>query len=212
MSSFVRRVVEAEILDGLDPADPDAVRSRRDLRLINKLMAGPSWVVRQVSELQGVRRIVELGAGDGALCNQLKSSMPDCDVVAVDLISKPDTAREDVRWEKVNVLDYEGFDQHTVVVANLFIHHLLDDELCGLGERLKSVSAIVLAEPHRKTSALWMGRCLFPVVNHITRHDMITSIKAGFVRGEVPSLLGPNFQWREEVGFLGGIRMKGVQG
>ena len=207
----MRRVVEAEILDDLDPADPDAVRSRRDLRLINKLMGGPSWVVQQVSELQGIRRIVELGAGDGALCNQLKSMRPDYEVVAVDLISKPDAVREDVRWEKINVLDYEGFDQHTVVVANLFIHHLLDDELRVLGERLKSVNAIVFAEPHRKTSALWMGRCLFPLVNHVTRHDMIVSIKAGFVSGEVPSLFDSGLQWSEEVGLLGGIRMKGVK-
>lgn len=207
----MRRVVETEILDGLDPNDPDAVRSRRDLRFINKLMGGPSWIVQQVSELQGIRRIVELGAGDGALCNQLKSLMPDCEVGAVDLIPKPDTARDDVRWEKTNVLDYEGFDQHTVVVANLFVHHLLDDELRVLGERLKDVSAIVFAEPHRKTSALWLSRCLFPVVNQVTRHDMISSIKAGFVRDEVPALFGPSFQWDEEIGLLGGIRMKGIK-
>jgi len=198
-----------EILDGLDPDDPDAVRSRRDLTMINRLMGGQAWLFKEVSKLDGVRRVVELGAGDGMLCNQLKSIMPNCEVVAIDLIPKPQDVRDDVVWEQMNVLDYEGFDSGTVVIANLFIHHLQNDELRVLGSRLNRVHTILFTEPHRTTSALWMGRCLFPIVNYVTRHDMMTSIRAGFVRGEMEELFGEGFHWREKIGVLGGIRMKG---
>ena len=58
----VNRLVEPEILDELDPADKRAVRSRRDLRLVNWFMRGESWVVRELKKMQGVRRVVYLGA------------------------------------------------------------------------------------------------------------------------------------------------------
>ena len=206
--------MEPEILDELIPTDPDAVRSRRDLRMINSLMGGEKWIVERVHQLmkQGnVNRIVDLGAGDGALSQQLKSLFPDCEVVAVDLISRPESVRVDVVWEKVNVMEYDGFDEDTIVVANLFVHHLQEDELRLLGERLSSVLAVVLAEPHRRAAAIFMGRMIFPIINHVTRHDMITSIRAGFIKGEIAGLLGDGFEWTESTGLLGGIRMKGVR-
>jgi len=216
----VNRIVEPEILDELVPTDPDAVRSRRDLCMINSLMGGQKWIAKQIQQIQEVcklakmgkvTRIVELGAGDGMLSQQLKGLFPDCEVVAVDLISRPESVRGDVVWEKVNVMEYGGFDENTVVVANLFIHHLQEDELRLLGGRLSSVRAVVLAEPHRKASAIFMGRMIFPIINHVTRHDMITSIRAGFIKGEVSVLLGEGFEWRESTGLLGGIRMMGVR-
>ena len=207
----MNRIVEHEILDDLDPADPDAVRSRRDLRLINFLMSGQAWIVRQICGLQDVQRIVELGAGDGKLCQQIKSRLPHCEVVAVDRMAKPNHVRADITWETSCVLEYDGFDAETVVVANLFIHHLEDRELRVLAARLKQVRALIFAEPHRNNSALCLGRCLFPFVNHVTRHDMITSIKAGFTRGEIAEAFDSNLRWHEKIGLLGGIRMMGVR-
>jgi len=209
--------VEPEILDELMPADPAAVRSRRDLRMINSLMGGQKWIAKQILELlelaktSNISRIVELGAGDGELSNQLKSLFPGCEVVAVDLISRPESVRLDVVWKKVNVMEYDGFDEDTIVVANLFIHHLQEDELRLLGKQLSSVRAVILAEPHRRASAIFMGRMIFPIINHVTRHDMITSIRAGFIKGEIARSLGDGFEWMESTGLLGGIRMMGVR-
>mgnify|MGYP006073440347 CR=1 FL=1 len=205
----MNRVVIPEILDSLDPSNPDAIRSRRDLTMINRLMGGQAWLAKEVGQLDGVHRVVELGAGDGMLCNQLKSMRPNCEVIAIDLIPKPAGVRDDVVWEQMNVLDYEGFDSGTVVIANLFIHHLQKDELRILGSKLKLAKMLLFTEPHRTALALCMGRCLFPIVNYVTRHDMITSIRAGFVRGEMGELFGEGFRWQEKIGLLGGIRMTG---
>ncbi|MBK1855713.1 hypothetical protein JO972_12140 [Verrucomicrobiaceae bacterium 5K15] len=207
----MKRIVEPEILDELPADDPAAVRSRRDLRMINALMGGPRWIVRQLEGLGDIERIVELGAGEGELSQQLKRSFPDSEVVAVDLIGKPDAVSAEVLWHQGNVLDYHGFDEYTVVVANLFIHHLKADALKLLGNRLADARAVILAEPHRVSSSLILGRTIFPLINHVTRHDMMTSIRAGFVPGEIPELFGGGFQWSESFSRLGGIRTMGVK-
>lgn len=207
----MRRIVEPEILDDLDPANPDAVRSRRDLRLINRFMQGQGWIVKKVLAMPNVSKVVELGAGDGALSNRLKSRMPECEVVAIDVIGRPETARPDIDWQQLDVMDYAGFDAGTVVVANLFMHHFTDEELGQLGEKFRHVRSLVFAEPHRVSSALWLGRLIFPVVNHVTRNDMMVSIRAGFVRGEMGKLFFADFDWREVVGMFGGLRMFGMR-
>ncbi|BDS05194.1 hypothetical protein NT6N_02340 [Oceaniferula spumae] len=175
-------------------------------------MRGHAWILNEVSAMHNVSKVVELGAGDGRLCNKVKTLLPTCEVTAVDLIPKPETVRSDIVWQQASIFEYDGFDRDTVVVANLFIHHLDDKELKLLGARLAQVRAVVLAEPHRKKTAELMGRLLFPLVNQVTRHDMITSIRAGFVKEEISKLIGRNFHWKESLGMFGGIRMIGVRG
>ena len=66
-----RRVV-AEILDHLPPDDPRAVRSRRDLRLVNRIMGHAALLARALDPaMTAPRRLVELGAGDGTLLLRL---------------------------------------------------------------------------------------------------------------------------------------------
>ena len=68
-----QRVVIPELLDHLPADDLEALRSRRDLRRINFLMGNERWVCRTVSQFPDAanRGIVEIGAGDGMLCNKL---------------------------------------------------------------------------------------------------------------------------------------------
>ena len=76
------RVVRPEILDGLDPADPAAVRSRRDLvrvhlamgtrRALARALAGPPRAPSRPSGPDAATRaapldVLELGGGDGTL-------------------------------------------------------------------------------------------------------------------------------------------------
>ena len=208
----MNRIVQPEILDGLSPDDPAAIGSRRDLRAINKFMRGQSWILDQLSSMNDVSKVVELGAGGGDLSNMIKQRLGSCEVVALDLIERPNSVIENVSWESVSVLDYDGYSKDSVVVANLFIHHLESDELRLLGEKLQNVRAVLFAEPYRSRVALWLGRSILPFVNYVTRYDMIVSIKAGFIPGEIEGLLGADFQWQESQGLFGGIRMKGSRG
>ena len=87
----MRRIVEPELLDELPPSDPQAVRSRGDLRRLNFLMGhagfftrslrAPGMVAPLALRAESPRRarrptsaplrLVELGAGDGTLLLRL---------------------------------------------------------------------------------------------------------------------------------------------
>jgi hypothetical protein len=67
------RRLETELLDILPADDPVAVRSRRDLKLLNAVMLHPAMMARRMRRLAIIppKRIVELGAGDGSLMLRL---------------------------------------------------------------------------------------------------------------------------------------------
>lgn len=200
-----------EILDELDADDPRAVRSRRDLQLVNWFMRGESWVVGELRKIKDLQRVVELGAGNGSLATAIVGELPGVDVTCVDLIDRPDNLDQRVKWWRGDVLNYEGYDEDTVVVANLFLHHLGSSELEQLGNKIHEVRGVLAAEPYRGALSLMMSRCLFPLVNDVTKHDMTVSIRAGFRVGELGHLLGGERVWSEHKGVFGGVRMKGIK-
>ena len=207
----MNRLVAPEILDELDADDPRAVRSRRDLRLVNWFMRGESWVLRELQKIKGLRRVVELGAGNGSLAGAILRKLPTVEMTCVDLIARPHGLDRRVAWWRGDVLDYDGYGKDTVVVANLFLHHLESAELEQLGSKIHEVLGVLAAEPYRGALSLMMGRCLFPVVNDVTKHDMAVSIRAGFRSGELGHLLGGELAWSEHRGAFGGIRVRGVK-
>ena len=207
----VNRLVLPEMLDELDAMDQRAIRSRRDLRLVNWFMRGESWILGELKKILGFVRVVELGAGSGHLAKSIHACWPGLEVVCVDLTPRPEHLDEHVSWWQGDVFDYDGYDQGTVVVTNLFLHHFEQPELLALGRKIRGVRALLAAEPHRSKMSLLMGRCLSPFVNDVTRHDMATSIRAGFRSGELAKMLGMSFDWSETRGVFGGVRLRGVR-
>src|SRR5258708_38976642 len=63
----MKRIVQPEILDSLPPDDPEALRSRRDLRRVNFWMGNVGVMASALKEnyLGLPKQITELGAGDG---------------------------------------------------------------------------------------------------------------------------------------------------
>lgn len=212
---IVNRLVAPEILDELDPADKRAVRSRRDLRLVNWFMRGESWIVRELKKMQGVRRVVDLGAGDGSLGAAIIEELPDLEVTCVDLVPRPKNLDDRITWWSGDVFDYERYDETTVVVANLFLHHLVSSELQKLGAKIHGVRGVLAAEPYRGGVSLMMSRCLLPFVNDVTRHDMMVSIRAGFRQGELGRELSHELSgaltWSDQKGVFGAIRVRGIR-
>lgn len=205
----MQRTVEPEILDTLSADDPEAKRSRGDLRFINRMMGGEAWLLRELKKLKGVECVVELGAGEGFLASAIKFHLPDVRVVAVDLVGAPEREEDGVEWVQADVLS-EAYElgPSTVVVANLFIHHLDEESLARLGLRLSRAKALLFAEPYRSKSALFWARLIYPFVGRVTRYDMLVSIRAGFCEGEMQRLLAADFEWSESISLFGGIRSK----
>ena len=205
----MNRVVEPEILDELAAGDPAAVRSRRDLRMINGLMGNFRWMRKTLKRFPR-ERLVELGAGDGVFLASLGGR--DEERVGVDLARRPEGIGEGVDWVEGDVLEVlEGVLQGgEVVIANLFLHHFEGGPLGRIGGLLGECRALCFSEPHRSRLALAEGYLLHPFVNHVTRHDMMVSIRAGFRRGELPQFLGldpQRWELREGSTLLGAHRL-----
>lgn len=91
---MMARVVTAETLDGLAEDDPAAMRSRRDLQRIHRVMGTRGRVVQALRSLTASRpagaplRLLELGAGDGSLmlgvARALKDEWPAVELTLLD--------------------------------------------------------------------------------------------------------------------------------
>ncbi len=186
------RVVIPELLDHLPADDPEALRSRRDLRRINFLMGNERWVCRTLRRFpaEAGRGVVEIGAGDGVLCNQLARLFPTAPVTAHDLAPRPADLDARVRWQRGDVFATTAPEQGGVLVANLFLHHFEKDALADLGRWMANFEVLVFNEPDRSRTPHLLGWLMDPWINRVTRHDMHVSIDAGFTAGEIARWLG----------------------
>jgi len=196
----VKRQVVPEILDSLSGDDPGALRSRRDLRLINVLMGNERWILKQ-NYCGGV---IELGAGEGQLTRKIAARGQ---VVGLDLQERPDGL--DVPWLAGDLFQILPEVEGETIVANLVLHHFRDNQLAQLGKLIRDRRSLIAVEPWRSKISLAEGYALWPLINHITKHDMMVSIRAGFRNGELRKLLdlGDEWEWKEEVSLLGGVRV-----
>lgn len=191
------RSVLPEILDHLPADDPEAVRSRRDLRRINFLMGNERWIFRAIQKFPdaAARGIVELGAGDGALISKLSVMFSKVELTACDLAPRPATLDSRVRWRQGDLLSDRHDLSGGVLIANLFLHHFEGEALRALGTLCEGFEIVVFCEPDRARIPHLLGASIWPWVNRVTRHDMHVSIDAGFVKGELPALLGLEPKW-----------------
>ena len=193
------RVVIPELLDHLPADDPEAMRSRRDLRRVNFLMGNERWVCGAVAEFPAAARfgIMEIGAGEGDLTGKLARLFPDAPVAACDLAPRPAGLDGRVAWYQGDLFQMEAPAGGGVLVANLFLHHFERDALAALGKWLRGFEVVVFNEPDRARLPHLLGKTMHPWINRVTRHDMHVSIDAGFAAGEMAEWLGlESGHWR----------------
>lgn len=207
----MERIVEPELLDGLPADDPDAVASRKDLRMINGIMGNTRWLRRAL--LRRVRPqdlVVELGAGEGELG---KSLSWDGEYTGLDLQSMPPQWPENFEWVQGNVFAeeraQEALGKASVVMGGLVLHHFSGEQLRELGRRCASARLLIFCEPVRRKLHLWQGSFLrLAGINRVTQHDLPVSVRAGFLGDELAEFLGLTKEWecRVEMTFFGAYR------
>lgn len=202
----ISRVVRPELLDSLDPSDPSARRSRSDLRVINAMMGNFAWAERVLAPfVTSGTRLVEIGAGEGNLLRRLAKSFPQTDLAGLDLVPRPPDLTPAVAWRQGDLFQSLSGD---VAVGVMIVHHFSDERLKDLGGLFQNFRVICLCEPWRHTLAHLWGHCLLPFVGPVTRHDMLVSIDAGFVKGELPRLLGlSGWHLQETIDWRGSYRL-----
>ena len=210
MRTGLPRRVEPEWLDELPAYDPRAVRSRRDLKRVNRLMGSASILLREldrVVDADSPLHLVELGAGDGSLmlriARQRKVQWPCIHLTLLDREPVVDAATlaefRELGWQ-VDVAAVDVFDwlaqpqgeRETIVCANLFVHHFEGEHLQRLLQGIAGLpraSAFVCLEPRRSAVALAGSHLLGAIgCNAVTRHDAVLSVHAGFRDGELGAL------------------------
>ena len=194
------RIVEPELLDHLPHDDLAARRSRLDLRRINFLMGNERWILRTLELFSdaAASMICEIGAGDGGLAAKIRRRFPDSRVTACDLAPRPSGLDPAIDWRSGDIFHHPP-PPGGVLVANLFLHHFEGGDLRRLGKVCEDFDVLIFNEPNRSRTAAMLGTLLHPFVNHVTRHDMQVSIRAGFRGGEMAGLLGLDpARWRIE--------------
>ena len=209
----MKRNVQPELLDALSPADPRAIRSRRDLCRINWWMRNHVIMARALENNlpAAPKTIVELGAGDGdfllRVAQRISPRWPDVQATLLDLqknVSAGTLASfTGLGWcaqpVVADVLDWSpAGGGESVVVANLFLHHFEDAPLSALFRKVsQNTSLFVAVEPHRFTWPSLVGQLLWLLgCNDVTRHDAVVSICAGFAGAELSALWPDKANWR----------------
>lgn len=198
-----QRVLQPELLDILPPDDPDAIRAREEMLQVNGIMGNHRWIERMVRRHREMNwRVTELGAGDGALSLRLLNAGL-CraeHLHAMDLAARSKKWPAAAQWTSGDMLANE-LPESEIVIANLFLHHFTHEQLRLLGSRLSPATRLIIAaEPARFWIHTILGRlfCALAELNHVQRHDMQASIRAGFRGDELRESLGLGDAWRVE--------------
>jgi hypothetical protein len=210
---MMERRIQPELLDELPKSDPHAQRSRVDLRRVNAWMGNARILANALRSIPTpVRRIVEIGAGDGTLLLDVAARLGDhcknTEVVLLDrqsLVTKETMERyhrfgwrvQAVEGDVFELLASDEFRAGDVVVANLFLHHFNGLQLRKLFDGFANqTDALIACEPYRSRSCLAFTKLLRLIgCNHVTRHDAAVSVAAGFRDHELSSLWPESQNW-----------------
>ena len=202
------RKLTPELLDHLPHDDLGAMRSRSDLRRINRFMGNESWITSVIPKR--ANHITEIGAGDGQLISKLSEQRPDAEITAYDLAPRPAHLPHSVKWIEGDLFSQEPPSHGGTLIANLFLHHFTDSQLEKLGEWIRNFHTVIINEPLRSRLPMLLGKIAAPFVHPITRHDMRVSIEAGFAPGELAQTLElakHGYHFREISDWRGAIRV-----
>ena len=211
----MERCVESELLDELPPADPRAVRSRKDLQRVNAWMGNGGVMARALQSAcdgRAARRIAELGAGDGRLLLSVARRLPAAwrgtQAMLLDrwIIVSPETNQdfaaagwraEVVQADALVWLNQPSAPACDAMIAILFLHHFTEAQLAELLRAAARLARVFVAvEPRRSGPNLLLSRWLWLIgCNQVTRHDAPVSVRAGFAGRELSQLWPAGQGW-----------------
>lgn len=183
------------------------MRARGDLLRINYIMGHPWLMAGVLRRFEAPRVLCDIGGGDGRfvlkLARLLSRGWSKVHVIIADrhdiVSSKTRLGFAKLGWT-CEILTGDVFSllpaiRAEIVIANLFLHHFDEAMLADL-LTLMPAKLFVACEPRRSRLALAAGKLVFLLgCNAVTRHDAVTSVRAGFRDLEL-SRLWPKGRWQ----------------
>ena len=205
-----QRATEPELLDRRDTDAPEVARSLRFCAMVNRFMGG-TRVVRKFLQAELARasadrplRVLDIGASDAsivlAVSRWAARSGRDVEFVclehnphAVRLARQAVLAANNLRVQVVedDVFTHQPDEPYDCAIGSMFFHHLADEEILALIERLRTfVRRSVLVNDLKRCGVCYrelvaISWLLAPVV----RCDALLSIRRGFRTWELRRLL-----------------------
>jgi SAM-dependent methyltransferase len=214
-NAVLTRCVEPETLDNLREDDPRAIRSRRDLRRINRFMGNAAILDSLLSRSLKCppTHIAELGAGDGSLLLRLAERRArEWRKVTVCLVDRQDLVADSTRAAFADLgwtlrmatmdvfawLELNDHPRYDVIIANLFVHHFEASALRRLFQALEQMTDCFVACEPRRTHMALVGSRLVGVLgaNDVTRRDAVLSVRAGFRDRELTGYWPNRGEWQ----------------
>jgi SAM-dependent methyltransferase len=182
---------EPELLDeGVGEAE--ALRSLRDLRLVNRWFSNRSSVLRALRpHLVPGCRLLDVGCASGDLTAYVLRRSPRTRAVGVDIKPlhfrfAPPAIRRVVADVRALPFAERSFD---VVTASLFLHHFDGAELPVVIASLAALArrALVVSDLERALVPYLFGRTVFPMLfrSRVSVQDGLVSIRRGFTRADL---------------------------
>ncbi len=210
------RVVENELLDNLAADDARAIRARRDLRRVNRVIGSLSVMLGALDRAAGERvphSLLEIGAGDGTLLRRLAQrragKWPLRKVVLLDRLPVVDAEAlaglrgmgwpaESAAGDVIDWLEQPSDMCWDWIIANLFIHHFSAERLARLLAAIAARSRVFFCcEPRRALLPLAGSHLIGCLgVNAVTRRDAVASVRAGFCGAELSASWPQHGNWR----------------
>jgi hypothetical protein len=205
------RALVPELLDLLPADDPRALRSRRDLARINAVMTQHRIMAKALAGLPCPRLLADLGGGDGRFLLGVARRLKQWRGVRAVILDRQAIVSRDTSdaFQKLGwsceVIQGDIFEtlprlSSDIVTANLFLHHFENMELTRLlGSVAARAGGFVTCEPRRSSFALLGARLVFALgANHVSRHDALASVRAGFAGQDLSALWPKSPGWKIE--------------
>lgn len=205
MPNFKNRSYQAELMD-MPIEDKKALFvNLKELIFLNKLTGGPSVVFKQIKKLfKGKSEnlvLLDVGFGAGDLLNYVVQNQNKLDFSIQ--LSGVDIMPETLEFVELNyptlpsqanllLNDYkksfEGQPQIDIVTANLFCHHLSEQELQIFLKtaHTNARKATIINDLHRHPVAYWFIHFATALISKsaFTKHDAPLSVLRGFTKAE----------------------------
>lgn len=171
-------------------------------------MGNSRWILANLPK--NAREVTELGAGEGRLAALMAMEETGRTIHALDLAPPPHGLPSAVQWHQGNFFQTLENNASQTITGSLILHHFNPAQLAALGVHFKNRETLLFVEPLRTMETLVAAACALPFVGEVTRHDMMASIRAGFLPGEISECLalGPGWHISETTSLAGSLRFK----
>ena len=197
------RSLQPEIMDSADLPEATRAAFHRDLWLVNTVLGYRGKITRLVRESGAVRRVLDIGCGDGALLDHLRRTVH-VEVEGVELVAPLGAAYT----VPIVIADAtrDALPSADVAISVLTLHHMTED---GIVQMIRNTGQacrrlIVLDLVRHRLPLVLFSLFIGPLLHHEAASDGRQSIRRAFTPAELSALVtralkGSGATWRHTV-------------